>query len=398
MSPTDKERKGFSTTSVHGGKKPDSLGSVVAPIYETAVFGFSKTQELLEVIDRKKEGFIYTRWDNPTVRAFERNMAALEEAEEAAAFSSGMAAVTTTVLSLVGSGDHVVSTRDVYGGTFQFFKEFLPRLGIDVSLVDVTDLDGMAASVRSNTKIIYAETPTNPTLRIADVSKIVKLAKKKRSSKLITVIDSTLASPFNLKPLQFGVDLVVHSATKYLGGHNDVTGGVVCGAKESITKLKDARKILGGTLDPVAAWLLSRGLKTLGLRMERHNSNGMRVARFLEGHPKVKRVYYPGLSSHSQHSIASKQMRGFGGVVSFEIIGDMRKTMQLVESLKLCQLGASLGGTETLVTQPVTSSHHFVSARDREEAGISDQMVRLALGIEDPEDIIADLEQALSRI
>jgi len=398
MSLEDKEWKGFSTKSVHGAEKPERPGSVVTPIYETAVFAFSKTQELLEVIERKKDGFIYTRWDNPTVRAFEKNMAALEDAEEAAAFSSGMAAVTTTVLSLAHSGDHVVSTRDVYGGTFQFFKEFLPKLGIDVSLVDVTNLDEMAASVRSNTKIIYAETPTNPTLRIADLSAIVKLARKRRSSKLITVIDSTLASPFNLKPLQFGIDLVVHSATKYLGGHHDVTGGIVCGSKESITKLKDARKILGGTLDPIAAWLLLKGLKTLGLRMERHNLNGMKVAKFLEGHPKVKRVYYPGLSSHSQHSIASKQMRGFGGVVSFEIVGDLLKTMQLVDSLKLCSLGASLGGTETLVTQPVTSSHHFVSAGDREEAGISDQMIRLALGIEDPEDIIADLEQALRKI
>jgi len=389
--------KGFSTKSVHGGEEPDHMGSVVAPIYETAVFAFSKTQELLEVIEHKKEGFIYSRWDNPSVRAFERTMACLEDAQEAAAFSSGMAAVTTTVLSLVGSGDHVVSTRDVYGGTFQFFKEFLPRLGIEVSMVDVTDSEEIAKSVRGNTKIVYAETPTNPTLKIADLSKIAGLTKK-RSSKVITVIDSTLASPFNLKPLRFGIDLVVHSATKYLGGHNDVTGGVVCGAGDYVTKVKDARKIFGGTLDPFAAWLLSRGLKTLGLRMERHNSNGMKVARFLEGHPKVKRVYYPGLSSHSQHSLAEKQMRGFGGVVSFEIFGDIRKTMHFVDSLKLCQLGASLGGTETLATQPVTSSHHFMSPEDREDAGISDQLVRLALGIEDPEDIIADLEQALRKI
>jgi cystathionine beta-lyase/cystathionine gamma-synthase len=397
MPSREEGKKGFSTKSVHGIEGPQKQGSVVAPIYETAVFAFSKTQGLLDVIESRKEGFIYTRWDNPTIRALERRMAGLEDAEEAAAFSSGMAAVTTTVLSFVRSGDHVVSTKDVYGGTFQFFKDFLPRLGIEVSLVDVTDLDGVAASVRRNTKIIYAETPTNPTLRIADLSKIVEIAKK-RKSKPITVIDSTLASPFNVKPLQFGINLVVHSATKYLGGHNDVTGGIVCGTKESITKIKDVRKIFGGTLDPIAAWLLLRGLKTLGLRMERHNSNGMRVARFLEGHPKVKRVYYPGLSSHSQHSIASKQMRGFGGVVSFEIIGNLRKTMKLVDNLKLCSLGASLGGTETLVTQPVTSSHHFVSAEDREQAGISDQLIRLALGIEDSEDIIADLEQALEKI
>jgi len=212
------------------------------------------------------------------------------------------------------------------------------------------------------------------------------------------VVDSTFASPYNLQPLHFGVDIVVHSATKYLGGHNDVTAGVVCGSKDFVQKLKVMRKHLGGTLDPHAAWLLLRGLKTLGLRMERHNSNGMKVARHLEEHPKVRRVYYPGLPGHSQYSIARKQMRGFGGVVSFELDGDFETAMKFVDNLKLCFLAASLGGAETLATQPVTSSHYYVSAEDRKKAGITDELIRLALGIEDPEDIIADLDQAFNKI
>jgi cystathionine beta-lyase/cystathionine gamma-synthase len=212
------------------------------------------------------------------------------------------------------------------------------------------------------------------------------------------VVDSTFASPYNLKPIQFGVDVVVHSATKYLGGHNDVTAGVVGGSESFVQKLKEMRKHLGGTLDPFAAWLLLRGLKTLGLRMERHNSNGMRVAKYLEKHPKVRRVYYPGLPSHPQRSIAKRQMKGFGGVVSFEIDGDFETTMKFVDNLKLCFLAASLGGAETLATQPVTCSHYFVGAEDRKKAGITDQLVRLALGIEAPEDIIADLEQAFNKI
>ncbi len=398
MPPREREEKGFSTKSVHAGEKTDRAGAVVTPIYETSVFAFSKTQDLLEIINHKKEGYIYTRWDNPTVRMVERKIAALEGTEDAAVFSSGMSAVTTTLFTLVNSGDHVVSTRDLYGGTLQFFKDILPKFDVEVSLVDVTNVNKMKSSLKKNTKVIYAETPTNPTLKIADMPKIVQLAKNGRNSTLTTVIDSTLASPFNLRPVQFGINLVVHSATKYLGGHNDVTAGVVCGSDELIRKIKDTRKILGGTLDPFAAWLLLRGLKTLSLRMERHNFNGMEVAKFLWKHPKVKRVHYPGLSCHPQHSIAKKQMKGFGGVVSFEIKGDIEKTMHLVESLRLCSLAPSLGGVETLVTQPVTSSHHFVSAEDRKEAGITDQLVRLALGIEDSEDIIADLKRALDKI
>ncbi|MEM0096075.1 MAG: aminotransferase class I/II-fold pyridoxal phosphate-dependent enzyme [Candidatus Bathyarchaeia archaeon] len=386
---------GFSTKAVRGGEKPDSVGAVSTPIYETSVFAFTSTKRLIDVISEKAEGYLYTRFDNPTVRAVEQKMAILENAGDAAAFSSGMAAITTTILTLVSSGDHIVASMDLYGGTLTFFQEVLPKFGVEVSLVDASNHIKVENAIKRNTRIIYVETPTNPTLKIVDLHRLTVAAKKKG---ITTIVDSTLASPYNLQPLKFGIDVVVHSATKYLGGHNDVTAGIVCGSREFIQKLKKTRKIFGGTLDPVAAWLLLRGLKTLALRMEKHNQNGMQVAQFLANHPKIAKVYYPGLPSHPQHELAKKQMRGYGGVVSFEIKGDFEKTVRFVENLKLCLLAASLGGTETLATQPATSSHYFITPEQRQKLGITDQLVRLALGIEDAEDIVADLKQALEKI
>ncbi|MEM0058473.1 MAG: aminotransferase class I/II-fold pyridoxal phosphate-dependent enzyme [Candidatus Bathyarchaeia archaeon] len=391
----DTENLGFSTKAVRGGEKPDALGAVSAPIYETSVFAFMSTKRLIDVISERAEGYIYTRFDNPTVRAVEEKMAVLEDAEDAAAFSSGMAAITTTILTLTSKGDHIIASMDLYGGTLTFFQEVLPRFGVEVSLVDASNLGEVEKALQSNTRVIYVETPTNPTLKIVDLRGLAAIARKRR---ITTVVDSTLASPYNLQPLNFGTDIVVHSATKYLGGHNDLTAGIVCGSKEFIQKLKRTRKILGGTLDPIAAWLLLRGLKTLAVRMEKHNQNGMQVAQFLAEHPKIAKVYYPGLPSHPQHELARKQMRGYGGVVSFEIKGDFEKTMRFIENLKLCLLAASLGGTETLATQPATSSHYFITPEQRQKLGITDQLVRLALGIEDAEDIIADLKQALEKI
>ncbi len=390
------ESKGFSTKAVHAGEKRDPLtGAIITPIYESSVFGFSSTKEMIDVMSEKAEGFIYTRYANPTVRTVETKTAELEGAEDAAVFSSGMAAIATTLLTLTSSGDHVVCTRDLYGGTLALFQDVLPKFGVDISFVEATDFEEIKSAVQKKTSVIYAETPTNPTLKIVDVPKVAKLGRKRG---ITVVVDSTFASPYNLQPLPFGVDIVVHSATKYLGGHNDVTAGIVCGSKDFMRNLKEMRKHLGGILDPLAAWLLLRGLKTLGLRMERHNSNGIRIARYLEKHPKVKRVYYPGLRSHPQHSIARRQMKGFGGVVSFELDGDFETTMRFVNSLKLCSLAASLGGAETLATQPVASSHYHVSAEDRKKAGITEELVRLALGIEDSDDIIADLDQAFNKI
>lgn len=388
--------KGFSTKAVHAGdRRGSSTGPVVEPIYETSVFAFSSTKQLVDVMGEKAAGYVYTRYGNPTTTSVENKMSELEQSEDAAVFSSGMAAIATTFFTLVSSGDHVVSTRDLYGGTLEFFNKVLPKFGVETTLVEATDLEEIRSATRSNTKVIYAETPTNPTLKVVDLSAVAKIGKEKGAT---VVVDSTFASPYNTKPTGLGVDIVVHSATKYLCGHNDVTAGVVCGSERFVQELRKMRKSLGGTLDPLAAWLLLRGLKTLGLRMERHNSNGIKVATYLERHPKVKTVHYPGLETHPQHAIAKRQMTGFGGVVSFEIDGDFDTTVKFAENLKLCSLASSLGGTETLVTQPVTASHYFVSVEDRKKAGITDQLIRLALGIEDPEDIIADLEQAFNKI
>lgn len=392
----DFKDKWLSTKAIHAGERRDPpIGPVSTPIYETSVFVFSSTQELVDVISQRKEGYLYTRFDNPTVTAVEHKMAVLEGVDAAAAFSSGMAAITSSLVTLVSSGDHIVTTHDIYGGTISLFSDVLAKFGVDVSWVEATDTEAFSNAVRGETKAIFVETPTNPTLKLVDLAKLSKIGKEKG---IPVIVDSTFATPHNMRPALHGVDVIVHSATKYLGGHNDVTAGVVCGKTEFIQKLKATRKMLGGTLDPMAAWLLLRGLKTLVVRMQRHNSNSRQVAEWLEKHPKVKRVYYPGLESHPQYKLANDQMWGFGGVVSFEVDGSFETTTRFVESLKLCLLAPSLGGTETLVTQPVTSSHYFMSAEDRQKAGITDQLVRLSIGTEYVDDIIADLDQAFKAI
>ncbi len=386
----------LATKAVHAGERRDPpIGPVSTPIYETSVFVFSSTQELIDVVSQRKEGYLYTRFDNPTVTAVEKKMSELEGVKASAAFSSGMAAIASTLFTLVSSGDHIVTTQDIYGGTISLFTEMSTRFGVDVSWVEATDVDAFADAVCSRTKAIYVETPTNPTLKLVDLAQLSKLGEEKG---IPVIVDSTFATPHNMRPALFGVDVIVHSATKYLGGHNDVTAGVVCGKTDFIQKLKGTRKMLGGTLDPMAAWLLLRGLKTLDVRMQRHNANTMKVAQWLEKHSKVNRVYYPGLESHPQNGLANDQMWGFGGVVSFEVDGDYDTTRRFVENLKLCLMAPSLGGTETLVTQPVTSSHYFMKVEERVKAGITDQLVRLSIGIEYVEDIIADLDQAFKAI
>lgn len=388
--------KRFNTKSVHAGETKDSpTGPLVMPIYETSVFRFSTTQKLIDVISEKQDGYVYTRFDNPTIRTVERKLAALEGTEEAALFSSGMAAISTSILTLISTGDHIISTRDIYGGTITFLTKILPKYGVEVSFVETTDLGEIGAAIQKNTKALFVETPTNPTLKVADLQAIAALVKDKN---IPVIVDSTFATPYNSRPVQLGANIVVHSATKYLGGHHDLTAGVVCGTASFIQELKAMRKSLGGTTDPIAAWLLLRGLKTLGLRMKQHNANGLHIAKYLVNHPKVKHVYYPGLSTHPQHTLARLQMTGFGGVVSFEIEGTEEAGARFADNLKLCQLAPSLGGVETLISQPTTSSHYFVSSEEQTKAGITDQLMRVALGIEDPEDIIADLEQAFNEI
>jgi cystathionine beta-lyase/cystathionine gamma-synthase len=388
--------KGFSTKSVHAGEKADPItGSVTTPIYQTSNFAFKNTQDLLDLMNEKRKGYIYTRYGNPTTRAVERKLAELENVEDAVAFSSGMAAISSAIMTLVSSGDHIVSIRDVYGGTFVLLDSVLPRFGVETTFVDTRSFDDMEEAIRDNTKLIYVESPTNPMLKIVDLARVGKLGRK---AEVKTIIDNTFSSPYNQQPVKFGFDVIIHSATKYLGGHNDLTAGIVCGKEALIKEVKDTLKILGGVLDPHCAFLLLRGIKTLAVRVEKQNRNGMEVAKYLESHPKVDKVYYPGLESHPQHKIAKRQMTGFGDVVSFELNCDLETTIKFVDSVRLALLTPSLGGTETLITQPATTSHYKVPRAERLKQGITDGFIRLSLGIEDAEDVIADLEQAFEKV
>lgn len=389
------KQNGFSTKAVRAGERRDPVtGAVVTPIYETSVFAFTSTKQLIDAVSEKSSRDVYTRWSNPTITAAEKKIAELEGAEDCVVFSSGMAAISTAILSLVSSGDHIVSVRDLYGGTVGLFSDLMSRFGVRTTFIEATNVGEISSAVSSNTKILFLETPTNPTLKLVDLQKAAEIAAKHGAKVLV---DNTFASPYNQQPLQFGCDATLHSATKYLAGHNDVTAGAIAGPRKLMEPMRKLRRTLGGVLDPHGAWLLLRGMKTLALRMARHNSNGQQIAEYLENHPNVEKVYYPGLRTHPQHTLAKRQMKGFGGVVSFELNGNLNQTIRFVDNLKLALLGPSLGGAETLVSQPSTASHFFMDPDERRKAGISDSLVRLSLGIEDVEDIISDLAQAFDK-
>ncbi|NIS60888.1 MAG: aminotransferase class I/II-fold pyridoxal phosphate-dependent enzyme [Proteobacteria bacterium] len=390
MNPKD---AGFSTKSVHSGEKLCPLtGSITTPIYQTSNFGFTDLDSLKRVFADHSKGYFYTRYSNPTLEAVEGKLANLMGAQKALVFSSGMAALTTAVMSLVSSGDHIVSAFDIYGGTFNFFSNVLPRYGVTVDLLQTTEAGKLAESIKPNTRIIFFESPTNPLLKLMDINEVAKIGKERG---IVTFMDNTFATPFNQKPIGMGIDLVMHSATKYLGGHSDLIGGVVGGDEELIRKVMLFRYVFGGIPDPQSAWLLMRGVKTLKVRMEAHNQNGMKVARFLENHSRVDRVYYPGLESHPQQGLAKRQMKGFGGMVSFEVAGDNDALGQFLRRLRICQLAVSLGGIESLICPPALTTHRRLSKSQRSKAGIKDNLVRLSVGIEDAEDLIDDLAQAL---
>jgi cystathionine gamma-synthase len=391
----------FSTRAVHGGEaraKPHH--ALTTPIVQTSTFTFADTADLIGF----KEAYMwggeierseYGRYGNPTVSVVERKLAELDSGEAALLFSSGMAAVTTTLLMLLSAGTHVVMTDDCYRRTRQFVTQFLKRYAIESTLVPVGDYDALEAAIRPDTRLILSESPTNPYLRVVDVSRLVEIA---RRHQLKTVIDSTFATPINQRPLEFGVDFVIHSATKYLGGHNDLLAGAVVGSDYMIAGLRDLQGMLGAVCDPHTAYLLLRGLKTLELRVRRQNDTGLQVARFLEKHPKIRRVHYPGLPSHPDHAIACEQMSGFGGVVSFDVDADLETTGRFIDALHIPYIGPSLGGVESLVIQVAQATYFELSSAERAALGISDTLVRLAVGIEDAADIIADLEQALTKI
>jgi len=384
------------TLAVHGGEtRKKAHDSVTTPIVWSATYAFANTAEIESYFKGDIEREEYGRYGNPTVRAAEKKLAALEGAEDTALFSSGMAAATTALFELLKAGDHVVLTNDCYRRTRQFVTKFLSRLGVESTLVAPGDEEALRAALRpGRTKVILAESPTNPYLRVADLSAFVRVRNSCPGTNLI--IDGTFATPVNQRPLAEGVDLVIHSCTKYLGGHNDLLAGAVCGRAGLVQAIKDLRGVLGGVLDPQSAFLLIRGLKTLPLRVQRQNQTALEVAAWLERHPRVRQVFYPGLESHPDHAIARRQMRGFGGVVSFRIRGDARETSRVIDACKLATIAPSLGAAETLIEQPAYMSYFELTTAEREAIGIYDDLVRLSLGLEDAEDVIADLEQALS--
>ena len=381
------------TTAVHGASDLEKKnGPVGTPIYQTSTFEVTDNDEQQRVTTTDR---YYTRWGNPTNTAAEQAVAAVEGVEAARTFASGMGAITTTVLALLKTGDHVVAQRDIYGGVTKFFSQWLPGLGIEAAFVDTNDYEQHARAIRPNTRLLYLESPTNPALRVVDLKKASALA---RQHKLISMIDSTFGTPINQHPAEYGIDLVMHSGTKYLSGHADLTCGVVCGSQELMDQIWETRTTLGNCMDPHAAWLLIRGLKTLAVRVARQNENALRVAEFLEQHPKVRRVYYPFLKSHPQHAIAREQMTGGGGMVTFEVEGTGEDARRVSEAMRLFTLATSLGGVESLVSIPVLTSHAMISAEQRQKMGVTEQMVRLSVGIESAEDLIADLERALEAV
>lgn len=393
-------QQNLSTRVVHAGeKRVKPHHAITTPIVQTSTYTFENTQDLVNFMEAKLWGDEiereeYGRYGNPTVAAVEAKLADLDGGEAACLFSSGMAAVTTTLLSLLSAGSHLIMTDDCYRRTRQFITKFLARYGVEATQVPMGDYEAMEAAIRPNTKLILSESPTNPYLRVLDLKKLVAIAKK---HDLKTIIDSTFATPINQRPLEFGVDFVIHSATKYLGGHNDLLAGVVIGSEYMIGAIKETQGILGDVSDPNTAYLLLRGLKTLELRVQRQNETADKIAHFLAKHPAVRRVYYPGLVSHPEYEVAVEQMSGFGGVVSFELETDFEGTGRFIDQLKIPYIGPSLGGVESLIEQVALVSYYELSSEERATIGISDSLVRLAVGIEAADDLLADLAQALDK-
>lgn len=381
---------------VHGGEIDDEMGSVVTPIYQTSTFKFKDAQQGANRFAGKEEGYIYTRLGNPTIKALEKKLALLEHGYDALACASGMAAVNTALLSLLQAGDHMISTDAIYGCTFDVFTESYLKFGIDISFVDTSNLDLIEKNIKPNTKVIYLETPANPTLKIADIEAICKIAKQHN---IYVVVDNTFASPILQNPIDLGADLVVHSLTKYINGHADIVGGaVIAKTKDLYDILYPTFKNMGFNMDPHQAFLVDRGSKTMNLRVLKCQENAQKVAEFLEKHNKVASVAYPGLKSHPQYDLAKKQMRGAGSMISFELKGGYAAGQKLMNSVKLIALAVSLGGIESLIQHPASMTHAHVSEEAKKAAFITDGLVRLSVGIEDIEDLLEDLEQALQKI
>lgn len=378
---------GFSTDAIHVGQEPDPLtGSIVAPIYQTSTY-------VLEELGKDK-GYDYARTNHPNRKALERTIAKLEGGKAAFVFTSGMAGIDS-VFRLLRPGDHAILSQAVYGGVFRLTTKLLVDFGLEFSYVDTSCLDKVKAALKNNTRMIYVETPTNPTMIVTDIAAVSKLSRERN---LTLVVDNTFLSPYLQQPIALGADIVVHSMTKYLNGHSDCTGGaVVLTRPEHAEKIYFIQRSAGAGLAPMDCFLVSRGIKTLAVRMDRHNSNGMAVAEFLQKHPKVKRVIYPGLKSHAQHEIAKRQQRGFGAMISFDL-GSLDAARKLLNHVRLCSLAESLGGVETLISHPALMTHASVPVELQQQIGITQGLVRISVGIEDVEDLIADLDQALAHL
>ncbi|MGD0946450.1 MAG: aminotransferase class I/II-fold pyridoxal phosphate-dependent enzyme [Candidatus Binatia bacterium] len=391
-----RHQAGPSTRAVHGGEPRTKVTSAIAmPIIQSATFTFTDTKELSDYFEGRIEREEYGRYGNPTQRVAELKLAALEGAEDGLLFSTGMAAVTTTLFAMLSRGAHVVVTSDAYRRTREFVHQILRRYGVEVSTVPAGDYERMEEAVRTTTRLIFSESPTNPYNRILDLERVAGIGRRHRVK---TIIDSTFATPINQRPTEFGIDLVIHSATKYLGGHNDFLAGVLLGSADLVGVVREFQGITGAIADPFVSYLLIRGIKTLALRVARQNKNAQRLAEFLEQHPKVERVHYPGLPSHPEHDIAVRQMRGFGGVVSFEVYGDLHTASRLVDACRIPRIAPSFGGVESLIEQPARMSYYGLTTEERLQVGIKDTLVRYAVGVEDADDLIADLAQALEQI
>ncbi|MCB0282093.1 MAG: aminotransferase class I/II-fold pyridoxal phosphate-dependent enzyme [Calditrichae bacterium] len=387
----------IATLCVHGsGGYDPATGSVGKPIYQTSTFAFENAKAGADIFLGEREGYVYTRISNPTQAAFESEMAFLEKGEAALAFSSGMAAISGVIFALCKSGDNFVSSDTLYGGSHELFAETLPRWQIQAREVNAVNPENISKAIDKKTRLIYIETPANPTMSVIDIEACADIARK---NKIPLVVDNTFSTPYFQQPLTLGASVVLHSATKYIGGHGDTIAGVVVSSKEFIDNLRmGILRDLGGVISPLNAWLLVRGLKTLAVRMEKHQENAFQVAKYLQFHPKIAKVMYPGLTTHPQYLIARKQMRGFGGMISFEVKGGRKAGEKLMDSVKLITLAVSLGDVDSLIEHPASMTHSTYAKHELEAVGITENLVRLSVGIEDPADLIDDLSQALNKI
>ena len=392
------KKYGLGTTAIHAGTLKNLYGTLAMPIYQTSTFIFDSAEQGGRRFALEEAGYIYTRLGNPTTTVLEDKIAALEEGEAAVATSSGMGAISSTLWTVLKAGDHIVTDKTLYGCTFALMCHGLTRFGIDVTFVDTSNLDEVKNAMKENTRVVYLETPANPNLKIVDLEALSKLAHTNPNT--LVIVDNTFATPYMQKPLKLGADIVVHSVTKYINGHGDVIAGLVITNKELADQIRfvGLKDMTGAVLGPQDAYYIIRGMKTFEIRMERHCKNAKKVVEFLNKHPKIERVYYPGLETHPGHEIAKKQMKDFGAMISFELKGGFEAGKTLLNSLKLCSLAVSLGDTETLIQHPASMTHSPYTKEEREAAGITDGLVRLSVGLENVEDIIEDLKQGLEKI